>query len=468
MNKYLQAFKAYDIRGIFAEEIDAYFCFIMGYGIGQDLIKNHGSDTKILLGSDTRKINKELIDAFVVWLTSAHVTHIDHIHSYANSDYPYGIISTSAAYFIGQNTWDCIAIFTASHNPAEYTGIKIFDKNGKLADTANLKNLFAEAKIQRKNQDIPNKANIYKQDPDKVTKKIQQYQEFLEKKRWNLHKNHHFVVDFSHGSAVTAEKYFYNNHAKNHLIHMINDYPDWTFPAHESETSNPENYTQLKQEIKKHKAEFWVMFDWDADRIGIVSNTGEVVPWDIIYAIILSEILKETDKNTICLYDCMSSKIVAETIKQYWATPKINKVWRFFINNEIQKVWALIGWEVSGHYMFGELEGSESVLLAQYYIMKALENYNNFDEMIQKYKKYHKWPVMSIKTDNKDKIMKRIQTYFAQEEIKNIDGISIYADTYRCNIRPSNTEPKIRFTVEANNKAIREEKITEIKKLIAE
>jgi phosphomannomutase len=466
MINYNKAFRAYDIRWIFWEEIDNYFCFLMGYGIWIDLIKKHGNNATILLWSDTRKANKELMDNFINGLTNGWVNNISFIKTYTDEWFPYGIISSSAAYYIGMNDRDMTAIFTASHNPAEYTGIKTFDKKWSLTDTKYLYNLFVIAQKEWQWKKIPN-IKEHKNNNKKVEEKIYGYHKYLKEKRDTLKKNHHFVVDFCHWAAVSAEKSFYKNILTTHFIHSINDYPDWTFPSHEWDTSDVNNYKQLIHEVKKHNAEFGIMFDWDADRVWFVSKGWKVIPGDIIYAIIVTEIIKEKEiGNPICVYDCMSSKIVKETIEDNWGIAKINKVGRFFINNEMQRIWALIWWEVSWHYMFGELWSVESVLLAQYYVMKAIENHNSFDDLVKKYEKYYKWQIQSIKVENKEITMEKIQKYFQNKEIILIDGVSIYDTSYRCNIRASNTENKIRFTVEADNEKIRSEKVNELKKLI--
>ncbi len=464
--KYTKAFKAYDIRGIFEEEIDNNFAFLMWYGIGNHLIQTQWPKASLLVSSDTRKINTDLITHFLAWATTAWITNIDTIDTFAHKEYPYGIISTSAAYQIGMNDRDMTTIFTASHNPAEYTGIKAFDKNAWLIDTKDLYQMFTHAQEER-NGPIIAEPKKYTSKPQKIEEKIQSYYQYLNQKWTQLQKNHKFVVDFCHGATVSAEKNFYNQYANNHLIMMINDYPDGTFPAHEWDTSNPENYDQLINHIQQEQAEFWIMFDGDGDRIWFVSNSGKVINGDIIYAIIATQLLKEhKDKNPTLLYDCMSSKIVAETIEKHWWSAQISKVGRFFINHTMTKNKALSGGEVSGHYMFQEVGYVESILLSQYYIMKALENYNNFDDMIQEYNKYYKWPVKAYKVANKEVIIETIREKYKEYNPQSIDGVSVYTDKYRFNVRWSNTENKIRFTVEAEDKETREKVTNELETII--
>lgn len=467
MDRYLKAFRAYDIRGIFNQDIDAYFCFIMGYATGKDLFKKHWKDACILISSDTRKINTDLIQQYIIWLTQAEISHIDIVQASASADYPYGITSSSAAYHIGQHDRDMTAIFTASHNPAEYTGIKCFDKTAALTATDYLKDIFIQAYTFRENKDIPTTAKPFASKNDLVNQKIQSYYQTVQNKRSQLQKNHKFVVDFCHGSAVSFEKTFYETYANNHLITMLNDYPDGTFPAHEWDTAEPHNYEQLIQEMKKQGAEFWVMFDGDADRIGIVSNNGEVISWDILYAIIAKQVLQNTTAtNPILLYDCMSSKVVAETIEKCGWIAQVSRVGRFFINNKMIELQALAGGEVSGHYMFGELGCVESVLVAQYYIMKELEEYNDMQSMIQQYKKYYKGPVQSMAVQDKKQVLEKLQQAYAEYKQETLDGISVYTDTYWFNARGSNTEEKIRFAVEADNESIRNEVVQKIKNII--
>ena len=439
----------------------------MGYATGEDLIKKHWEKASILISSDTRKINTELIQQYIIWLTQAGIRYIDTVQASASSEYPYGIASSSTAYHIGQKDRDMTAIFTASHNPAEYTGIKCFDKTAALTPTDHLKDIFIQAYIFRQNKEIPTMVNPYTAKNDLVNQKIQSYYQTVHHKRSQLQKNHKFVVDFCHGSAVSFEKIFYETYANNHLITMINDYPDGTFPAHEWDTAEPHNYQQLIQEIQKQGAEFWIMFDGDADRIWVVSHTWEIIPGDIIYAIIAKQILQNTQQNNpILLYDCMSSKIVPETIEKNWGKAQISRVWRFFINNKMIEIKAVAGGEVSGHYMFGELGCVESVLIAQYYIMKELEEYNDMDTMIQQYKKYYKWPVQSITVQDKEKVLNSIKIAFSEYKQEFLDGISVYTDTYRFNARWSNTEEKIRFSVEADNQLTRNQVVEKINNIV--
>jgi phosphomannomutase len=467
MEKYNEAFRAYDIRGIFWKDIDAYFCFIMGYATGEYLIKKHGENASILISGDTRKINTALIDQYIIWLTQAGISHIDTVQASASPDYPYGITSSSAAYHVGQQDRDMTAIFTASHNPAEYTGIKCFDRTAALTPTDLLKDIFTQAYTLRENKTIPTVAKPYRSNNDLVNQKIQSYYQTIQSKRSQLQKNHKFVVDFCHGAAVSFEKTFYETYANNHLITMLNDYPDGTFPAHEGETLDPDNYKQIVEEIQKQGAEFWVMFDGDADRIGFVSNTGKVIAGDIIYAIITKQILQDTArKNPILLHDCMSSKITSETITQYGGTPQISRMWRFFISQKMVEIEALAGGEVSGHYMFGELGCVESVLITQYYVMKELENYNDMDTMISRYQKYYKWLVQSVVVEDKNQTIQKVKNGFATERQEHLDGISVYADTYWFNLRASNTENKIRFSVEADNETIRKEVVQKLQNII--
>jgi len=233
MEKYSKAFKAYDIRGIFGEDIDAYFCFIMGYATGQDLVQKHGENASILISSDTRKINKDLINKYIIGLTQAGIKYLDSVRISASADYPYGITSSSAAYYIGQKDRDMTAVFTASHNPAEYVGIKCFNRTAALTATTHLQDIFMQAYNFRKGKTIPHETQLFTPNDDLVTKKVQGYYDSIQQKRAQLQKNHKFVVDFCNGAAVSFEKTFYESYANNHLITMINDYPDGTFPAHE-------------------------------------------------------------------------------------------------------------------------------------------------------------------------------------------------------------------------------------------
>jgi len=288
---------------------------------------------------------------------------------------------------------------------------------------------------------------------------------YLNNKWSELKKKHNFVVDFSSGAGVTTEKDFFDIMKNKHDILYLNDIPDGNFSAHESDTSHHENYSQLVQKVKELKSDFGIMFDGDVDRIWFVSPSGRVINCDIITAVITKQVLRNKKWWKI-IFDIMSSKVIEDVAKQYeWEWIRY-KTGRFFINKKLNEIWAIMAGEASGHYMFGEIWWYEMPLLALYYVLLELEEYENFDNMIDSFEKYYKTPINSIKVKDKDFVLETVKKYYHNYRQGYLDGISIYWDDFWFNVRWSNTENKIRFAVEANTKEKMDEVLLELKSII--
>lgn len=471
MNKqYLKCFKAYDIRGIYPEEIDEKFMYIIGKWMGKYLKTNFWENMKMLIGCDVREINANYLPHFLDGLHEEGIFNIAFSKCFWNlSDgeiqkYPYGICSTGTTYFLWQNDFDIGLEMTASHNPKEYMWMKFFNKEVKLLPTSLLKEQFEKVYFE---EDYIIKRNIeidtnYEQ--TLIQEKLQKLFEFLQEKYQTINKKYKIIVDFSTWAGITVEKSFLKTLQNKHEIIFINDYADWTFSAHESDTSDRKNYTQLVEKVKQEKADFGIMFDWDVDRIWFVTNEGNVVNCDIITSIIANQILKKEKWNII--FDAMSSKSIADVAEKYGVKWIRYKTGRFYICEKVNQENGVLWGEVSGHYMFKEIWGYELPLLALYYVLLELEEFENFTEMTQKYTKYFKTPITSFKTDRKEEILEQIKKDFWMCEQTYLDWVSVFWDDFWCNVRASNNENKIRYVVEAETESKRDEISKKIEKII--
>lgn len=465
----LSAFKAYDIRGIYPQDIDEWFALRMGRGIG--IMMHQSERVSLLIASDVRRANADLITLFVQGVRETHpsvqITNLDlpATSQHPDRSYPYGVASTPVAYRMGQNSYDLGVSVTASHNPKEYVGMKFFDRHVTLIPTDKLKEYFLSVPDNHSHQETSNATPLMTYDIDH----LDQLTSFLDQKYSMLSKYHKFVVDYSNGAAITYEQDYLKHLCDTwHRIEHLNTFADGDFPAHHTDTNDAHAYVWLINAIKSSGSEFWIMFDGDADRIGFVTPDGQVIGGDIITAIISKQLLTSTQDKKTVLYDLTSSRIVPETIKAAWWIPVMTRVGRFFINQELNEHNWLFAGEVSGHFLFGEIGWYEMSLLALYYVIKELESYNNINDMIANYTRYYRWPITNLIVEDKAAAINKIKKTYQTQITSEIDGVSVDTGGYWFNVRQSNTEPKLRITCETTWFEAWELAIQEIKNIIME
>ncbi len=469
-------FKAYDIRGIYPTEIDNVFATQLSQWIWQYM--NDQWHSTLLIWADVRHPNTGLIDAFVSGIASYCHTHQYHISIvYANlpvtsidaHEYPYGVASTSVCYRAGQGRYDLGIVFTASHNPAEYVGMKCFDREVTLISTDILQQYYNKADTTINHTASSPRPHC----EDMPVSTLDWLSDMLSTKFKQLDKYHQFAVDYSNGAAVSFEQQFLRQlQDTGHRIEHLNALADGSFAAHHTDTNDPHAYMWLIQTVKVSGSEFGIMFDGDADRIGFVDTHGNIIGGDIITTIIAKQLLTTSSSTAIpshkekILYDLTSSRIVPDTIKKYGGNPIMTRVGRFFINQELnEQEWIFAG-EVSGHFLFWEVGWYELPLLALYYVMKELEEYNSFGDMIAHYAKYYRGPITNIIIQDKAWAITKIKSHYAGQISSEIDGVSVDAGSYRFNVRQSNTEPKLRITCETTTQAKRQQAMQEIQQII--
>jgi len=468
---YQSAFKAYDIRGIYWKEIDEHFSYIMGKAIWSYFSKNFNQKEKFLIASDVRTMNNHLIQYFEMWTKETNPNMQIEYAAFRNEnisekEYTYGICSSSVAYYLWSQDYALSVIFTASHNPPEYAGMKFFFKDVRLFPTKKLweifqKNYETTKKFQKQELKIV-------QPPKTLFDKKENLIKKLYKKREKISQKYHFIVDFSNWAGVSIEKEFFEKIKQLwHKIEYINDTPDGNFSAHLSETQDEKNYKQLIQKVQTTWADFGLMFDGDVDRIWIVTNNWTIMSGDLTSTIIAKNCIEESQEDSpTILYEVMSTKTIPETVKKLWWKTKLVRVGRFFINQYLRETKWIFAGESSWHFLFKEMWYHEMPPIALYFVIKELSQHKDSESMLHNFQKYYKCPIISIKNIDKEKAIQAIQKNYSQYEQKTIDGISVFADNFRFNMRASNTEPKIKFTLEADTLEIMEIEKNKLEKLL--
>lgn len=478
LEKYHISFKSYDIRGIRWQEIDADLGYYLGLALG-DYIKSQSWDqASIMIGADTRQNNTQLINNTLLWLSQSGLS--DFVSAGMQFDgYPHGICSTAMAYQLSYQTYDYSIIFSASHNSGEYIGIKIFTRENKFIPTSVLKEIFTKAFEQQQAKWFTpltdEQALSLYQDIPGVQKNKKKLTDLLDHYFEQLSKSHSLAIDYGHGAAVAYElDYITHLETKNQKLRTLNLFtnPDWSFPAHETDTSRFTNYVQLTQAVQNNNLDFGFMFDGDADRLGIVLNNGTVMTGDILTAIVAKQALTngmwDVFGSKKIFYEVFSSQVVKQVAAQYWWESTMVRVGRWaFCEQVIAERWLIAG-ESSAHILFGPYGYAEIPLLALALILKESENFASFDEMAAHYMSTHKSQVYHFAIADKDGLMQHIDNAYPELSKNYVDGVRMDGDGFWFTVRKSGTEDIVKVAGEANTKEQFEREWDKLKQIIVD
>jgi len=431
-------FKSYDVRGTYPDQLNE----VAGYQIGQAFIK-HTSAKKVVVGYDARLSSPALFLALCEGLISkdAQVCSI-------------GQIPTECLYFaLATGDFDAGIMITASHNPKEYNGFKMITKNGKdlnIVRGLDLLPKIEESEFKTTNIEIPQKDII-----EEYTKYVFGLFDFSTIKKFKI------VVDTSNGVMG-------NVLSKVSLpvdVIALNFQPDGNFPNHAPNPLESGSSDQTKEAIKQHSADFGFIFDADADRIFLVDENGKMVPADIVLALLAKYFLQKNPGSGVA-YNAICSKSVAELVTKWGGVPVRTKVGAVNVRDGLLHHNGVIGGEVSAHYCFRDYFYMDSGLIALLAMLQIISSDGRkVSEIIKELSLYYKTDD-NFKVADKDAILEKIKTKYADGAQDFLDGVTIEYKDWWFNVRGSNTEPLLRLTIEADTQALLDEKKKELSKLI--
>ena len=269
------------------------------------------------------------------------------------------------------------------------------------------------------------------------------------------------VFDFANAMGIIDKPVFDN--LKNYVepIYLYDKF-DGRFPNHEANPLKLHTLEALQKKVLETHADFGVSYDGDADRVGFVDEKGEIVPMDFISALIAKEILQKHSGGLI-LIDLRSSNAVKEFIEENGGRVDLCRVGHSLIKKQMRDEGAIFAGELSGHYYFDENFKAELSSLAVIMIMNLLnENGETLSEKIKHLKKYFHSGEINSDVQNKETVFIKLKEKYRNGSINELDGVRIDFDDWWFNVRPSNTEPKIRLNLEAKTKEMMEEKRDEV------
>lgn len=438
-----KAFKAYDVRGLYPGEIDE----DGARAIGRAYVEQF-SRTRIAVGRDMRLSSPTMAAAAIEGATAAGADVVD-----------IGLVGTEMVYFaVGSLGLDGGIMVTASHNPKEYTGMKIVREGAMpVGGDSGLLDVRDRAVSETSVSETRSPGTVTQHDiwPAYVDRVLS----FVDAPALAPLK---VVIDAANGMAGAMLPPVLERLP----IEAVRCYfdPDGSFPNHEPNPLLPENREFIVAKTLEEGADLGVAFDGDADRCFFVDDTGEFVPGDFATAL-LAELVLAREPGAKIIYDVRASWAVPETIERAGGTALVNRVGHAFIKERMREVDAAFAGEVSGHYYFREFTQADTGVVPFLVLLQAIsQSGTKLSELLRPFReRYFITGELNTPVDDVPAKLRELEERYAPEgEVDHLDGLSVTAADWHFNVRPSNTEPLLRLNLEARSEALMEAKRDEV------
>ena len=443
----MKAFKAYDIRGEWGSDLDADIAYRIGYFLPDIL----DADT-YLVGRDMRLSSESMFNALTRGLTDRG-RNVDSI----------GLATTPLVYWAtAKYGYQASVQITASHNPKNHNGLKISAANalpvGYDTGLNRLEALVASdlETTPRSERGEIRERNVYAA-----------YLAFQKQFVGDLG-SLNIAVDCSNGMASLFA------HELIGKAHYINDTLDGNFPNHEPNPLEANAQEQIKALVKKEKCDIGLLFDGDADRITFIDEKGRFISPDLIIAFLGDYFIGEQHQKGIVLQDIRSSRAIQEYLDRYQAKVETWRVGRAYAALKLRELDGCYGGELAGHYYFRDFYYSDSALLAASIVLRLLaerkKEGKTMSQIVDEISPYSNSGEINFKIERKQEAMDAVRDHFMHiekpERFLDFDGYRLdYADWW-LNIRPSNTEPYLRFLCEAKSENKLKELIDTVTRIV--
>ena len=446
-------FKAYDIRGVYGQELTD----DMFYKIARAYARFLGSPKKIVVARDIRPHSEPLFAAFARGLNDMGVDVIDIGHA-----------STPMSYFAnGTLHPDGSVMITASHNTKEWNGCKLCRANAVPISGAN-----GIKDIERMVMEMDG-SDMSVASPRGTITKVDVLADYARHVRTFEHmaKPLHVACDFANGMGICEAAAFKGSPLT--YDGLFEEF-DGAFPNHDANPLKTETLKDLQALVRANpgKYAFGVAFDGDADRAGFIDEKGEIIPMDFITALI-SEDLLQSNPGAACFYDLRTSKVADETIAAAGGKPMMSRVGHSFIKAQMRENDAIFAGELSGHYYFKANFTAESSSMATFALATIVSRSDKpLSELIAPLRKYaQSGEINSRVAGDPAEVLARVKATYAPtaERVFELDGVSVdnwSRDGWWCNVRMSNTEPLVRLNLEAKTPDLMAAKRDELLALI--
>jgi len=425
-----KVFKAYDVRGIYPSELDEKGAYAIGRAYAE-----HFEPKAIAVGRDMRLSSPAMADAAIRGAADAGVDVAD-----------IGLVGTEMVYFaVGELGLDGGIMVTASHNPKEYTGMKIV-RRGALPVGGESGLLDVRDRALALGDVSRGLTPGHVRTEDVWPAFVERVLSFVDPAAV---KPLRVVVDAANGMAGAMLPPILERLP----VDTVRCYfePDGSFPNHEPNPLLPENREFITAKVTEERADLGIAFDGDADRCFFVDDSGEFVPGDFVTALLAASMLEKEPGGKI-IYDIRASWAVPDTIESRGGVALVNRVGHAFIKHRMRKEDAVFAGEVSGHYYFRDFFKADSGTIPALLMLELVsKSEKRLSEILRPYRERYflTGELNTPVTDVALKLQELKEHFRSQGEISHLDGISVTARDWHLNVRPSNTEPLLRLNLEA-------------------
>jgi phosphomannomutase len=440
-----KVFKAYDVRGVYSTELDEQGA----YAIGRAYVEQF-EPRRIAVGRDMRLSSPSMAAEAIRGASEGGADVLD-----------LGMVGTEMVYFaVGDLELDGGIEVTASHNPKDYTGMKIVRRGAlPVGGDSGLMEVRDRALAGFGESTRLGEVSPYDIWPAYVDRVLS----FIDV---SAVRPLRVVIDAANGMAGTMLPPILERLPIDAVPYFFE--PDGSFPNHEPNPLLPENREFIIAKAREEGADFGVAFDGDADRCFFVDDTGEFVPGDFVTTLLAESVLAKEPGGKV-IYDLRASWAVPETVERAGGVPLINRVGHAFIKHRMRQEGAVFGGEVSGHYYFRDFSQADSGVVPFLLMLELVSKKGRkLSELLQPLRERYfitgelNTPVPDVAV----KLQELKERFGPEGTVSHLDGISVDTDDWHMNVRPSNTEPLLRLNLEARSEDLMERKRDEVLSVI--
>ena len=439
-----KAFKAYDVRGIYREQLDEEGARAIGRAFVEVF-----EPKRIAVGHDMRVSSPSMAEAVMAGASAAGAEVLE-----------LGLVGTEMVYFaVGELGLDGGIAVTASHNPKEYTGLKIVRQGAlPVGGESGLLEIRDRAMADAAMAEGLSPGQVQPYDVwDAYVERVLSFVDPAAIKPLKV------VIDAANAMAGVMLPPVLERLPQLEVVRCYFE-PDGTFPNHEPNPLLPENREFIVSKTLEEAADFGVAFDGDADRCFFVDDSGEFVPGDFTTALFADSVLAKEPGAKI-IYDVRASWAVPQTIERAGGVPLVNRVGHAFIKQRMREEHAAFGGEVSGHYYFRDFSQADSGTIPFLLMLELVSTRGQkLSEILQPFReRFFITGELNTPVADVDATLRELEERFGAEgRVSHLDGLSVEADDWHFNVRPSNTEPLLRLNLEALDPELMERKRDEV------